>query len=93
MKIVEDQADIAIQLLHFLGDAGFALGDVLSDAACETAQASDILGAVACPDAASILIEVPINHIVTAILNGPVTPIHFENALWTCLFWRATGYP
>ena len=70
--------DITIQLLHFLRGAGFTLGNELNDTACETAQASDIPGAVARSDAA-------------AILNGPVTPIHFENALWTYLFWRATG--
>ncbi|WP_218141703.1 hypothetical protein [Nitrosomonas sp. Nm51] len=43
-------------------------------------------------DAAAILIEIPINHIVTAILDRPVTAIHFEYTLWTCLFRRATGY-
>ena len=48
---------------------------------------------MACSDTATILIEIPIDHIVAAILNGPVTAIHFENALWACLFWRATGYP
>lgn len=84
---------IAIQLLHFLRDAGFTLGDELNNTACETSQASDILGAVACSDTAVILIEIPIDHIVAAILNGPVTAIHFENALWACLFWCATGYP
>ncbi|MCO6432866.1 hypothetical protein C8R30_11833 [Nitrosomonas nitrosa] len=35
-KIVEDQTGIAIQLLHFLRDAGFSLGDELNNTTRET---------------------------------------------------------
>jgi len=65
----------------------------LNDIARETSQTGDILWAVACTDAAAILIEIPIDHVVTAILDCPVTAIQFENALWACLFWRAARYP
>jgi hypothetical protein len=91
-KIVEDQASIAIQLLHFLRDTGFTLGDALNDIAGETSQTGDIFWAVACTDAAAILIEILIDHKVTAILYCPVTAIHFENALRACLFWCTAGH-
>lgn len=55
------QAGITIQLLHFLRNAGFALGDKFNNTTCKASQASDILGAVACSDTAAILIEIPIN--------------------------------
>jgi hypothetical protein len=58
--------------LHFLSDAGFAIGDELNDADGEAAQARDVLWAVACADTTSIFIEIPIDHIVAAIFNRPV---------------------
>ena len=60
MKIVEDLASIAIQLLHFLRDTGFTLGDEPNDIARETSQTSDILWT-----AAVILIEIPSDPAVT----------------------------
>jgi hypothetical protein len=43
----------------------------LNDIARETSQTGDILWAVACTDAAAILIEIPIDHVVTAMVSRP----------------------
>jgi len=67
--------------LHFLRDAGFTIGDELDDPDREAPQASDILRAVTCADATAILIEIPINHIVAAIFDRPVTAVYFKDAL------------
>ena len=44
-------------------------------------------------DAAAILIENPINYIMAAIFDCPVTSIHFEDTFGIGLFRCATGHP
>jgi len=79
-----------VQLTHFLGDADFAIGDELDDADGEAAQTGNILGAMADAVTAAILVEVPVDHIVATVFDGPVTAIGGEDALWAGLFRRRT---
>ncbi len=37
-QIVEDQSDISVELAHFFGEAGFAIGEVMEDTDGEAAQ-------------------------------------------------------
>lgn len=78
--------------MHFLSDTGFVIGEELNDADGEAAQAGNILGAMTCPDSASVFIEIPIDHVVATILNRPVSAIQFEKTLWTRLIRRAAGH-
>ena len=38
-QVVEDQSDVAVQVAHFFGEAGFAIGEVMQDTDGEAAQA------------------------------------------------------
>ena len=88
-QIIEDQACVAIELAHFLGDAFHTFG--LDDADGEAAQASDILGAVAGADAAAVLVIVPIEDVVAAIFDGPVATVDLEQALGIGMLGRAAS--
>ena len=88
-QIIEDQACVAIELAHFLGDAFDSLG--LDDADGEAAQASDILGAVAGADATTVLVVVPIQDVVAAVFDGPVATVDLEQALGIGLSGHSTG--
>ena len=72
-------------------DAGLAVREVVKDADGEAAQAGDVLGAVTGANAATILIEVPVDDIVATVFDGPMAAIDFEEALWPGLFGRAAG--
>ena len=54
-------------------------------------EPGDIFGAIAGADSTAIFIVVPIDDVVTAILNGPVTTINIEDTLWVSLLRRWTG--
>ncbi len=75
-----------------MSDAGFSVGDELNNADCKAAQARDVFGAVARTDTTSIFIEIPIDHIVAAILNCPMAVIQFEDTLRTRLIGRTAGH-
>ena len=88
-QVVEDQADIACELSHFLSNAPYALG--FDDSDGESAKSGDVFGAVARAYATSIFIVVPIDDVVTAILDGPVTSVDREDTLGIGLLRRSTG--
>lgn len=83
-EIIEDQSDIAIELAHFVGDTSDSFGFDQTDG--ETANSRDIFRAVAGSDSASVFIIVPIQDMVTAIFNDPMTPVDGEDTLGICLF-------
>lgn len=64
---------------------GFLEG--FEDADGETAQAGEVLGAKAGAGATAILIEIPIDQVMDT-LYGPVSAIHFQEALWGDLLRR-----
>ena len=88
-QIIKDQADIAGQFSHFLGYATYAFG--FNDSNGESAESGDVFRTVAGADPTAIFIVIPIEDIVTAIFNGPVAPIHLEDALGIGLLGRSTG--
>ena len=70
-QVVEDQTDIARQTLDGGGD-GIA-GSGFEDADSKAAESRDVLGAVAGAEGATIFIPVPVEEVVAAIFDGPVT--------------------
>lgn len=88
-EIIEDQSDIAVELAHFLGDTSDAFGFDQTDG--ETAKSRDIFRAVAGSDSTSVFIIVPIQDMVTAIFNDPMTPVDGEEALGIGLFGGSAG--
>jgi hypothetical protein len=67
--------------LHFLSGAGFSAGDELNSTGCKAAQTRDVFEAVARPDTTSIIIKIPIDRIVAAILNCPMAAIQIKDSL------------
>lgn len=88
-EVVEDQAGIAVQLPHGLRDAVGAFG--LDQADGEAAESGDVLGAMAGADAATVLVVVPVEDVVTAVLDTPMAAIHLEHLLGIGLSWRPAG--
>jgi hypothetical protein len=64
---------------------------VVKDADGETAEAGDVLRTVAGANAATVLIEIPVDDPVTTIFDDPMAAIDFEQALWAGLFRRSAG--
>ena len=90
-QIVEDQADIAVQVGHFLRDAVFSIGEVVQDTDGEATEARDVLGTMAGANAAPVLIEVPVDDIVATVFGRPLAAIDFDEALWPGWFGRTAG--
>jgi len=88
-QVVEYQASVLVELAHFLSDAAHALGLDQTDG--EAAQAGDVLGAVAGADAATVLVIVPIEDIMAAILDGLVAAVNFKQALGIGLLRGTAG--
>ena len=88
MPIVEDQAHVPRQLSHFLGDAEHPAGVDHADG--EAAQ-TIVFRAVAHPALAAVLVKVPIENVVTAVLDGPVPTVNLEHLSGSGLLGRETG--
>lgn len=80
-QMVEEQAHIAVELTHGLGDA--AHGFRFDGADGEAAQARDIFRAMprAAAAAAAILVVVPVNDVLAAVVDDPVAATDLEQAL------------
>ena len=63
---------------HLLGDIPYALR--LDDADGKSSESGDVLRAVAHAYPALIFIIVPVEDVVAAVLNGPVTTVYYEQA-------------
>jgi len=57
----------------------------------ESAKPCDVFWAVTSSDSASVFIVVPINDVMTTILNTPMATVDLENALWVGLLRGSTG--
>ncbi len=64
---------------------------MFQDADCEAAKSRHIGWPVTDADARAILVEVPVEDVVAAILDSPVAAIGGEDALGAGLFRRLTG--
>lgn len=63
-------------MAHGLRDAVGPFG--LDQADGEASESGDVLGAMAGADAATVLVVVPVEDIVTAVLDAPVAAVDLE---------------
>jgi hypothetical protein len=77
-QIVKDQAHVARQLSHFLCNAAYAFG--LDDCSSEAAKPGDIFRTVTGPDSTAVLVIVPIEDVVAAVLDVPVLAVDPQQA-------------
>jgi hypothetical protein len=88
-QVVKDQAYIARELPHFLGDAGDTFE--LDDANGKAAQSGNVFGAMASAYAAAVFIIVPIDNVMAAVFDAPVAAIGGKNAFCVGLLRGPTG--
>ena len=88
-EVIEDQSDVAVELAHFLRDTSDAFGFDETDG--EASKSSDVFGAVAATDLASVFIVVPIQDVVAAVFHGPMASVDEEEALGVSLLGGSTG--
>jgi hypothetical protein len=72
-QVIEDQADIACEALDGRGDGVAGLRPDGADG--EAAKRGDVLGAVTGAQGAAILVPVPVEDVVAAVLDGPVAAV------------------
>src|SRR5437016_13327878 len=77
------------QSSHFLCHAPAAFGFEHADG--ETAKPRDVFRAVTGADATAVFIIVPVDDVVTTVLNRPVTAVYFENLMRAGLLGGPTG--
>src|SRR2546429_3721032 len=73
------QTHVPRQSSHFLCHAPAAFGFEHADG--ETAKPRDVFRAVTGADATAVFIIVPVDDVVTTVLNRPVTAVDFENLM------------
>ena len=71
--VVEDPADVACQTLDGGGDS--SVGSGVEDADRKVKESRDVFGAVAGAEGATIFIPVPVEAVVAAVLDGPVSAV------------------
>jgi hypothetical protein len=72
-QVIKHQADVPSELPHFLCNAPNALG--FNDSDGKTTESGDVFRAIAGAYAAAVFIEIPVQDVVAAVFNRPVTPI------------------
>ena len=88
-QVIEDQADVACEFTHFLCNAAHAFGFDGSDG--EAAESRDVFRAVAGAYPAAVFIEIPVQDVVTAILDAPVPAIDGKELLGVCFVRLSAG--
>jgi len=88
-QVIEDQADVACEFSHFLCNAAHAFGFDGPDG--KTAEARDVFRAVAGTYPAAVFIEIPVQDVVTAVFDAPVTSVDGKEVFSISLFWGSTG--
>jgi hypothetical protein len=87
-QVIKDQPDVTGELPHFLRNASHALG--FDDSDGKTTEPGDVFRAVAGAYAAAVFIKIPVQDVVTAVFNGPVTTIDGKE-LWCVSFVRGSA--
>ena len=87
-QVVENCSDIASELVHFLGNAGYAFG--FDQGNGKTAEACYVFGTIVGAYPPSILIIIPVDDIVAAVLDRPVVVFNgmceAQTSQWSLLF-------
>src|SRR5437879_13139445 len=89
-QVVEYQAYVTRESSHFLRHAPAAFGFEHADG--ETAKPRDVFRAVTGADATAVFIIVPVDDVVTTVLNRPVSAVDFENLMRAGLLGGLAGY-
>jgi len=76
-------------LSHFLSNTAYAFG--FDDAYGKTPKASHVFRTVTDAYPAAVLIVVPVDDVVAAILNAPMETVGFQNTLSIGLLRRSAG--
>lgn len=76
-------------MTHFLGDAGYPFR--LDQGNGETSEACYVFGTIARTYPPSILIVIPVDDIVAAVLDTPVAAIDLKESLCVSLVGRSAG--
>ena len=74
---------------HLLGDAADPFG--LDDSNSKSTKPGDVFRTITYPYPAAILVIVPINDVVAAVLDNPVLTVDLEHMLRVGLFASSTG--
>ncbi len=88
-QIVEDQADVASQLAHFLRHAAHTFG--FNCAYGKAAQPGDIFRPVAFADTAAVFVEVPVDDVMAFVFDAPMAAVYGQQASGVGLLGRSTG--
>ncbi len=90
-QVVKDQTGIGCEPASHGGNRITGFGVQVEHADGESAQSGSILGTVAGADAAAVFVPGHIEHMVTAILDAPVTAVVAQHGGWAGLLGGATG--
>ena len=88
-QIIEDHSSRAAEFPHFLGHVRSTLAFDESDS--KPSQSGNVFRAEALRDSATVLIEVPVEDVVTAVFDAPVLAVVFEDLFCCCLLGIFTG--
>ena len=88
-EVVEEQPRVPVQLTDFLRDVADALG--LDQADGKPTEPRDVFRAVSGADAAAIFVVVPVENVVAAIFDRPVSAVDLEDAFGIGLLRWAAG--
>jgi hypothetical protein len=88
-QVIEDQANIACEFSHFLCNATPRLG--FDDSDGKTSEPRDVFRAIAGAYTAAVFIEIPVQDVVAAVLDGPVAAIDGEDLLGVCFVRLSAG--
>lgn len=79
-QVVENHADIARKLPHLLCNASRPFG--FDEPNGKSSEPRHVFGSIAGADATSVLIVVPVEDVMTAVLDAPVGSVGGENTFF-----------
>ena len=88
-QVIEDQPRAAMEFPHFLRHTVHPFG--FDDTDGKTSQAADVFWAMAGSYPTAVLVEVPVDDVMAAILDAPVAPVRVEYLLGVGLLGRSAG--
>lgn len=80
-----------MQLAHFFCNAGLGADEAFDHTDSKAAQPCDVFWTMPSANARAILVEIPVDNVVAAVLYGPVPAIDGQHLSWLSLFGRLTG--
>lgn len=90
-QVVKDHSNVPIELAHFLSDTAHPFA--FDEAHGESSQACHILRTMACADTAAVFIVIPVDDVMTAVLDVPVPAVILQHLGGAGLVGCFTGNP